>query len=632
MSWELVSFLILGVVLLSGFAWYERSRPPSQVVALVAALAALAIAGRIAFAAFPNVKPTTDIVIFAGFALGAAPGFAVGALAALVSNFWFGQGPWTPWQMAGWGLCGVLGAGLAALGGRNVGRLALAAVCGAAGIVYGALLNFSLMATYGGELSLERFLALQSRAVPFDAAHAVGNVAFALVAGPAMIQMLVRFRERFEWGRGKRETGPGGWGPRLRGGGVAATVLAVAVLIAAIAPAPAGADAAGAVQWLSSVQNADGGFGPSPEDESSVSTTAWVALGLAAAGRNPLDVSRQGRTPIDFLRSNVGELGSAGDYARTILALEASGVDPGSFGGVDLVATLRNRQAANGSWVGWPGSTAFAVIALRTAGASGGIDPALSWLGKVQNEDGGWGDVPNSFSTADGTGAVMQAMPSAQISRQGLGYLRKHQRANGGFVTGAAGAVNSQSTAWAVQGMLAVGAEPGSALDYLAARQAADGHYRYSASSDQTPVWVTGQVLAAVAGESFPIPVPPRAPKPLADVGSGSPVPGAVTPPAVPSAPADSPPAVEGGVGAPPERFAPSRPPSPGAPAIPPSAGGRVREGSDPALPPTSESEEPVASAESDDGPSPLPPVGIGLATAGLAIGVPWWLGRRNGW
>ncbi len=113
MSWQLASFVILGAVLLGGFAWYERSRPPSQVVALVAALAALAIAGRIAFAAFPNVKPTTDIVVFAGYALGPAPGFAVGALAGLVSNFWFGQGPWTPWQMVGWGMCGVLGAALA---------------------------------------------------------------------------------------------------------------------------------------------------------------------------------------------------------------------------------------------------------------------------------------------------------------------------------------------------------------------------------------------------------------------------------------------------------------------------------------------------------------------------------------
>src|SRR3977135_336241 len=118
MSWQLASFLILGAVLLGGFAWYERSRPPSQVVALVAALAALAIAGRVAFAAFPNVKPTTDIVIFAGYALGGAPGVSFGALTALVSNLWFGQGPWTPWQMAGGALCGLLGAALA-LGARN---------------------------------------------------------------------------------------------------------------------------------------------------------------------------------------------------------------------------------------------------------------------------------------------------------------------------------------------------------------------------------------------------------------------------------------------------------------------------------------------------------------------------------
>src|SRR6201995_2046581 len=183
MSWELTSFLILGGVLVAGFAWSEPPRPPSQVVALVAALAALAIAGRVAFAAFPNVKPTTDIVIFAGYALGGAPGFAVGALTALVSNFWFGQGPWTPWQMAAWGVCGVLGAALA-VGGRRPNRYVLAAVCGCAGVAYGALLNFSLMATYGGELSLARFGVLEARAIPFDAAHAGANVVFALVAGP----------------------------------------------------------------------------------------------------------------------------------------------------------------------------------------------------------------------------------------------------------------------------------------------------------------------------------------------------------------------------------------------------------------------------------------------------------------
>jgi energy-coupling factor transport system substrate-specific component len=80
-SWQLASFAVLGTVLLGGFAWYERSRPPSQFVALVAALAALAVAGRLALAPVPNVVATTDIVIFSGYALGGAPGFAVGALA-----------------------------------------------------------------------------------------------------------------------------------------------------------------------------------------------------------------------------------------------------------------------------------------------------------------------------------------------------------------------------------------------------------------------------------------------------------------------------------------------------------------------------------------------------------------------
>ena len=151
MRWEVAALVVLGASLLGGFAWYERSRPPSQIVALVAALAAISVAGRVAFSPIPNVVPTTDITLVAGFALGAAPGFAVGALSGLVSNFWLGQGPWTPWQMAGWGMTGLLGAWLATLTGRNVGRFGLAAVCAFAGLAYGALLDFSLMVTYGGE-------------------------------------------------------------------------------------------------------------------------------------------------------------------------------------------------------------------------------------------------------------------------------------------------------------------------------------------------------------------------------------------------------------------------------------------------------------------------------------------------
>ena len=527
MSWELVSFLILGAVLLGGFAWYERSRPPAQVVALVAALAALAIAGRIAFAAFPNVKPTTDIVIFAGFALGAAPGFAVGALAALVSNFWFGQGPWTPWQMAGWGLCGVLGA-LVALGFRNAGRLTLAATCGFAGIAYGALLNFSLMATYGGELSLERFGVLSARAIPFDAAHAIGNIVLALIAGPAIVRMLTRFRRRFEWERGgggaalEPPQPPGKLRPALRGGGLALFAVA-ALLLGAFAPSPASAAGVdGATTWLRSVQNADGGFGSSPERDSGAEMTAWAMLGLEAAGINPYDVAKGEHTPVTYLRGHVEELKSPGDLARTVLALLGAGADPRDFGGRNLVADLHKLRRDNGSFLGWPNSTAFAVIALRAADSPGGTDKSLEWLRKVQNDDGGWGNEPGQRSDAEATGSVLQALsPGSKAARRALGYLREAQQRNGGFRVGGNGAINTQATAWAVQGILAAGAELGSfkrgsstPLDYLAANQAANGHYRYSKSSDQTPIWVTGQVLVAVARDYFPIAVVPRESKP----------------------------------------------------------------------------------------------------------------------
>ncbi len=621
MSWALASFLILGAVLLGGFAWYERTRPSAQVVALVAALAALAIAGRIAFAAFPNVKPTTDIVVFAGYALGPAPGFAVGALTALVSNLWFGQGPWTPWQMAGWGMCGLLGAALG-LTRWQPNRFVLAAVCGFAGIAYGALLNFSLMATYGGELSLQRFLALESRAIPFDLAHAIGNVAFALVAGPAMVRMLVRFRERFEW--------------RVP---AVASLFLVALLAPTVLSAQAqAADTGVTVSWLKSVQNGDGGWGPSTDRDSSPETTAWVMLGLEAAGHNPLDVAKGGRTPVDFLRGNVESLTSSGDFARTILALEGAGLEPRSFGGRNLVEALLKRRRSNGSYEGWPGSTAFAVMALRASDATGSLDGTVSWLAKVQNGDGGWGDIPGSVSTADGTAAVMQAMPHTKPAVDALTYLRRHQRSNGGFVTGGNGAVNAQSTAWAVQGMLAVGADPAtireggdSSLDYLAARRAKDGHYTYSAESDQTPIWVTGQALAAVAGEPFPVPTVAREPKPKKSTGGVSGGSGTVAPPSTESIPPPTLPETPGAESgaAPPGGAAPSIPPATGGTGpLPGTPGATVPEGAEP------ESTSAMPPFEASDNPPPKPwaPLGIGLGTGGLALGGVLFLGRRFGW
>jgi energy-coupling factor transport system substrate-specific component len=197
-SWVLGSMLVLGAVIVVGFAWYERTHPSTRVIALVATLAAMAALGRIAFTALPNVKPTTDIVLIAGYALGGAPGFMVGAVAALASNLFFGQGPWTPWQMVAWGGVGVFGAGLARMAGRELGRVPLAAACGLAGLGFGAVMNLSAWITFDGDHTLGWLTAYAATSLPFDIAHATGNIVFCLAFGPALVRALRRYRTRFD--------------------------------------------------------------------------------------------------------------------------------------------------------------------------------------------------------------------------------------------------------------------------------------------------------------------------------------------------------------------------------------------------------------------------------------------------
>src|SRR3954451_14881887 len=191
------AYAILAAALLVGFAWYERQHPSSRILALVATLAALAVLGRVAFAPLPNVKPTLAIVFVAGYALGAAPAFVVGATSALVSNFFFGQGPWTPWQMVAFGLVGVAGAGFAIATRRRAGRVPLALACGVAGLLCGLLLDVGTWLNFGGGQTGQLGFTV-ARGIPFDIALGAGDIAFCLAFGPALVEALTRYRTRFE--------------------------------------------------------------------------------------------------------------------------------------------------------------------------------------------------------------------------------------------------------------------------------------------------------------------------------------------------------------------------------------------------------------------------------------------------
>jgi energy-coupling factor transport system substrate-specific component len=120
-------------------------------------------------------------------------GLAVGPLAALLSNSFLGQGPWTPPQMALWGAAGLTGALLRPVCRRPVG---LAVIAVAWGLCFGWAMNLWYLAAFGPEVSWAALTLAGGRSLPFDLAHAVGNAIIALAAGPALLRLLGRYAGR----------------------------------------------------------------------------------------------------------------------------------------------------------------------------------------------------------------------------------------------------------------------------------------------------------------------------------------------------------------------------------------------------------------------------------------------------
>jgi energy-coupling factor transport system substrate-specific component len=184
--------LVAAALLIAGAAWLEPGLGAGKTLAVVATLGAAAAAGRVLFAAVPGVQPVTVVAVAAGAALGPRAGFGVGALAALVSNFFLGQGPWTPWQMLAWGGCGVAGALAAPLVRR---RLPFALLCFVLGFAFSGLMDvwewYSFYPHTWAALTVQL-----GRGFWFDASHAIGNVVIALAAGPELRRLLERFGRR----------------------------------------------------------------------------------------------------------------------------------------------------------------------------------------------------------------------------------------------------------------------------------------------------------------------------------------------------------------------------------------------------------------------------------------------------
>ena len=473
----------------------------------VAALAALAVAGRLVLAPIPNVVATTDVALITGYALGGGAGLrrrrACGADLELLARTGAVD------AVADGGLGAGRGARRRARRGRGPRSSAgsgLAVAAAFAGFAYGALLDLSVMVSYGGEQSLDRYLALSARGIPFNVAHAVGNFGDRLRrrTGAGADDLPLPRALRVHAGARRRPL------PRR----CCVALVIPALLVSGGAAAEAAAGAGGAARWpraraeLRRRLRHRAGLPSSPDDD---------RLGDARAGGRRGQPARRLRerrpAPVEYLRDHASGV-DRGDLERTILALAAPGSTRASFGGRDLVAELRDQAQRDGSFEGQVNLTAFGdprpapPAASRRARALGQV------AARAQNPTaaGARAEAGGSDPTAPARRCRRSRSPAAASrARQGRRLPAPRAERRRRLALPAASPTRSRPPGPS-RGWSPPASNPGAVTTAgtrlrlpRGAPGARDGHYRYSASSDQTPVWVTAQALLGVEREAFPV-------------------------------------------------------------------------------------------------------------------------------
>jgi len=243
------------------------------------------------------------------------------------------------------------------------------------------------------------------------------------------------------------------------------------------------------VQFVQS--HAAGGAFAEPGGTSDALLTSWAVLGLHAAGADAPG-------SLAYLQSQESQLVTSNDIAIVALAEQSLGSrNEALLARLHVVASGRIGETLN--------STYWGVLAL------GRSSPATTrFILAHQAKSGGFawfaGGKPDSNDTAAALEALRVAHVGGASLRRAVAFLRSFQNRDGGFELDRGRGSDTQSTAWAIQGLVAAGVTPPrSAFAYLARMRRADGSYRYSAKYVTTPVWVTSQVLAALAKKPFPL-------------------------------------------------------------------------------------------------------------------------------
>ena len=178
------------------FVRFEKGKSGAREMIVIAVMAAFSVVGRLIFAPIPAFKPVTAITIISGVALGPEAGFIVGSMTAVVSNMFYGQGPWTPFQMFVWGFIGFL-AGVIFRKSKKPNRIVLSIVGAFGGVLFSLLMDIWATLSLDGEFLLSRYLVNVASSLSFMAIYAVSNIVFLIILAHPFLEKLNRIKTKY---------------------------------------------------------------------------------------------------------------------------------------------------------------------------------------------------------------------------------------------------------------------------------------------------------------------------------------------------------------------------------------------------------------------------------------------------
>ncbi len=194
-----ISMLIILETLLAVAVRFEKSKPAAREIVIISAMCAIAAVGRLAFFFLPQYKPLAALVIISGIAFGSERGFMVGAASSFLSNFFLGQGPWTPWQMFAFGIIGFLSGLLFGEKKLRITRLSLC-VFGflSVFVIYGGIMNPASVLMTQPKPTLSMLIASYIPGIPMDLVHAFATVFFLYFIAEPILQKLGRIKIKYD--------------------------------------------------------------------------------------------------------------------------------------------------------------------------------------------------------------------------------------------------------------------------------------------------------------------------------------------------------------------------------------------------------------------------------------------------